>query len=73
MIIVKTANGDTFINELRVPIVRHIKDQRVVNVIGKKTGLNLTISDVDNVYYMPTKRWLSKREGRDRYEEEDDE
>ena len=72
MIIVKTKNGDTFVNELRVPIVQHIKDQGIVNVISKKSGPSLTLTEVESIAYLPTTWKSPKRKGRDEEDNEDD-
>ena len=50
MIIVKTKNGDCFINDKAVIMVEHIRDKAVVNAHGDK-GLYYHIEDVEGVIY----------------------
>ena len=50
MIIVKTKNGDRFINDKAVIMVEHIRDKAVVNAHGDK-GLYYHIEDVEGVIY----------------------
>ena len=50
MIIVKTKNGDRFINDKAVIMVEHDRDKAVVNAHGEK-GLYYHIEDVEAVIY----------------------
>ena len=50
MIIVKTKNGDRFINDKAVIMVEHLRDKAVVNAHGDK-GLYYHIEDVEGVIY----------------------
>lgn len=50
MIIVKTKNGDRFINDKAVPIVEHDREKAVVNVYGDK-GYLFEIKDVEGIIY----------------------
>ena len=50
MIIVKTKNGDRFINDKAVTMVEHDKEKAVVNAYGDK-GVFFHIEDVEGVIY----------------------
>ena len=50
MIIVKTKNGDRFINDKAVIMVEHLRDKAVVNAYGDK-GLYYIVEDVEGVIY----------------------
>lgn len=50
MIIVKTKNGDRFINDKAVTLVEHDREKAVVNAHGDK-GLYYHIEDVEGVIY----------------------
>lgn len=50
MIIVKTKNGDRFINDKAVIMVEHVRDKAVVNAYGDK-GLYYIVEDVEGVIY----------------------
>ena len=50
MIIVKTKNGDRFINDKAVTIVAHDREKAVVNAHGDK-GLSFHIEDVEGIIY----------------------
>ena len=50
MIIVKTKNGDHFINDKAVIMVEHLRDKAVVNAYGDK-GLYYIVEDVEGVIY----------------------
>lgn len=50
MIIVKTKNGDRFVNDKAVIMVEHLRDKAVVNAYGDK-GLYYIIEDVEGVIY----------------------
>lgn len=50
MIIVKTKNGDRFINDKAVIMVEHDREKAVVNAHGDK-GLYYHIEDVEGVIY----------------------
>ena len=50
MIIVKTKNGDRFINDKAVAMVEHVRDKAVVNAHGEK-GAYYHIEDVEGVIY----------------------
>ena len=50
MIIVKTKNGDRFINDKAVTMVEHDKDKALVNVYGDK-GVYYFIEDVEGIIY----------------------
>ena len=52
MIIVKTKNGDRFINDKAVTMVEHDKEKAVVNAYGDgDNGLFFHIEDVESVLY----------------------
>lgn len=52
MIIVKTKNGDIFINDKMMAAVEHVKDKAVVNCYGKEcNGLCRIIENVEAVMY----------------------
>ena len=50
MIIVKTKNGDRFLNDKAVIMVEHLRDKAVVNAYGDK-GLYYIVEDVEGVIY----------------------
>ena len=50
MIIVKTKNGDRFINDKAVAMVEHVRDKAVVNAYGDK-GAYYHIEDVEGIIY----------------------
>jgi hypothetical protein len=50
MIIVKTKNGDRFINDKAVTMVEHDREKAVVNVYGDK-GVFFHIEDVEGIIY----------------------
>ena len=50
MIIVKTKNGDRFINDKAVAMVEHVRDKAVVNAYGDK-GVWFHIEDVECIIY----------------------
>ena len=50
MIIVKTKNGDRYINDKAVIMVEHVRDKAVVNAYGDK-GLYYIVEDVEGVIY----------------------
>lgn len=50
MIIVKTANGDRFINDKAVTMVEHDREKAVVHVHGDK-GMFFRIEDVESIIY----------------------
>ena len=50
MIIVKTKNGDRFINDKAVTMVEHDREKAVVNTYGDK-GVYFYIEDVEDVIY----------------------
>ena len=50
MIIVKTKNGDRFINDKAVTMVEHDKEKAVVNAYGDK-GVFFHIEDVEGIIY----------------------
>ena len=50
MIIVKTKNGDRFINDKAVAMVEHDKEKAVVNAYGDK-GVFFHIEDVEGIIY----------------------
>ena len=50
MIIVKTKNGDRFINDKAVAMVEHVRDKAVVNAYGDK-GVWFHIEDVEGIIY----------------------
>ena len=50
MIIVKTKNGDRFINDKAVTMVEHDKEKAVVNAYGDN-GVFFHIEDVDGIIY----------------------
>lgn len=50
MIIVKTKNGDRFINDKAVTMVEHIRDKAVANAYGDK-GVFFHIEDVEGIIY----------------------
>ena len=50
MIIVKTKNGDRFINDKAVAMVEHVRDKAVVNAYGDK-GVWFHVEDVEGIIY----------------------
>ena len=50
MIIVKTKNGDRFINDKAFAMVEHVRDKAVVNAHGEK-GAYYHIEDVEGIIY----------------------
>ena len=50
MIIVKTKNGDRFINDKAVTMVEHTREKAVVNAYGDK-GVFFYIEDVEGILY----------------------
>ena len=50
MIIVKTKNGDHFINDKAFAMVEHVRDKAVVNAYGDK-GVWFHVEDVEGVIY----------------------
>ena len=50
MIIVKTKNGDRFINDKAVTMVEHNREKAVVNAYGDK-GVFFHIEDVEGILY----------------------
>jgi hypothetical protein len=50
MIIIKTKNGDRFINDKAVTMVEHDKEKAVVNAYGDK-GMFFHIEDVEGILY----------------------
>ena len=50
MIIVKTKNGDRFINDKAVTMVEHVRDKAVVNAYGDK-GVWFHVEDVEGIIY----------------------
>ena len=51
MIIIKTKNGDMFVNEKETQIVHHDKPHSMVVIRSQKDGLNCNINDVESVRY----------------------
>ena len=51
MIIVKTSNGDMFVNEKETQIVQHDKANKMVVIRSQKDGLNCNIKDVESIIY----------------------
>lgn len=51
MIIIKTANGDNFINEKETHLVQHDKANSQVIIRSAKDGLNCIISNVEGIIY----------------------
>ena len=51
MIIVKTTNGDVFVNEKTTQIVEHDKQNKIVVIHSPKEGLNCNIHDVEGIIY----------------------
>ena len=51
MIIVKTKNGDVFVNEKTTQIVQHDKQNKMVVIRSQKEGLNCNIHDVEGIIY----------------------
>jgi hypothetical protein len=51
MIIVKTKNGDSFINDKAVTLVTHNKEKAIVKFICDKTGNTGYIYDVESIIY----------------------
>lgn len=51
MIIIKTSNGDAFVNENEIHIVEHDRLDRQAIIRSAKDGLNCIIHDVDAIIY----------------------
>ena len=51
MIIIKTTNGDCFVNENEIHIVQHDREQRQAVIRSAKDGLNCIINEVDAIIY----------------------
>lgn len=51
MIIIKTTNGDAFVNENGIHIVEHDREHRQAIIRSAKDGLNCIIHDVDAIIY----------------------
>lgn len=51
MIIIKTSNGDMFVNEKETQMVQHDKANKMVVIRSRKEGLNCNIKDVESVIY----------------------
>ena len=51
MIIIKTTNGDYFINENEIHIVQHDREQRLAVIRSAMDDLNCIIHDVDAIIY----------------------
>ena len=51
MIIIKTSNGDSFINEKETQIVQHDKANKQVIIRSSKEGLNCIIHNVEGLLY----------------------
>ena len=51
MIIIKTTNGDCFVNENVIHIVQHAREQRQAVIRSAKDGLNCIINEVDAIIY----------------------
>lgn len=51
MIIVKTKNGDRFINDKAITIVEHDKEKAIVKFICDETGNTGYINDVESIIY----------------------
>ena len=51
MIIIKTTNGDMFVNEKLTQIVQHDKQNKMVVIRSSKDGLNCNIQNVECVIY----------------------
>lgn len=51
MIIIKTTNGDYFVNENEIHIVQHDREQRQAVIRSAKDGLNCIINEVDAIIY----------------------
>jgi len=51
MIIIKTANGDVFVNEKTTHIVEHNRENKTVVIRNPQYKLNSTIHDVESVIY----------------------
>ena len=61
MIIVKTKNGDRFINDKAVTIVEHDREKAVVNAHGEK-GAYYHIEDVEGIIYTNDAQPIAWRE-----------
>ena len=51
MIIIKTTNGDCFVNENEIHIMQHDREQRLAVIRSAKDDLNCIIHDVDAIIY----------------------
>ena len=51
MIIIKTTNGDVFVNEKTTQIVQHDKQNKMVVIRSSKEGLNCNIQNVEGIIY----------------------
>ena len=51
MIIIKTSNGDAFVNEKTTQIVEHDRKNKMVVIRSPKEGLNCNIHDVECIIY----------------------
>lgn len=51
MIIIKTSNGDVFVNEKTTQIVQHDKQNKMVVIRSSKEGLNCNIQNVEGIIY----------------------
>jgi len=51
MIIIKTSNGDVFVNEKTTHIVQHDRQNKMAVIRSPKDGLNCNIRDVEGVIY----------------------
>lgn len=51
MIIIKTSNGDTFVNEKTTHLVEHDRQNKTVVIRSPKEGLNCSIHDVEGIIY----------------------
>lgn len=51
MIIIKTTNGDVFVNEKPTHIVQHDRQNKTVVIRSPKEGLNCNIRDVEGIIY----------------------
>lgn len=51
MIIIRTNNGDMFVNEKTTQIVQHDKQNKTVVIRSSKEGLNCNIQNVEGIIY----------------------
>lgn len=51
MIIIKTSNGNVFVNDKEVHIVHHDREHKIVIIRGPKEELNCTIDKVECINY----------------------